>query len=124
MKKIIIVIFIIIFIAIWNYFISENIITFKLKDIKDKVNKIETSVWNLEKWQTEILKKIGEIQSKLIDIEITLSNIENQNKYTQYLIERNWLDIKYVSKTITNEEYYNWLINIKNKYINQNEIKH
>lgn len=124
MKKITIVIFIIILMTIWNYFISENIITFKLKDIKDKVNKIETSVWNLEKWQTEILKKISEIQNKLIDIEITLSNIENQNKYTQYLIERNWLDIKYFSKVITNEEYYNWLLKIKNKYITSNEINH
>lgn len=123
MKKAIVLFSIVILILVgFVYFISEYTFIWRLKTIEEKVTNIESSVWRLEKWQVEILKKISEIQVKLLDLETSLSNVENQNKYTQYLVERNWLDMKYLAKVITDNDYYNGLVKLKEKYVVKKEI--
>lgn len=117
MKKLILLSIVIISIlSYWFYLLVNYTFLNRILQAEQKITNIENWVIRLEKWQKEILSKLSELQIKMLEFEETLSQIKDQNKYTQYLIERNGLDLKYFSKSITEIDYYNQLLKLKTKY--------
>lgn len=98
------------FFSKYNLFSQVDTINTNVKDIKSAVDR-------LEKGQKEMMTKILEIQVKLTDVEKSLSDLKDQNKYTQYLVEKNGLDMRFIGKVITDLQYYEDLLKLKKKYM-------
>lgn len=100
---------------IWYSVLNESFF-WKIGKIEQRLWNVEDSLLRLEKGQKEILVKIGEIQKSLVDLEKKLNDLKDQNKYTQYLVEKNSIDSKFYSQVTTSVQYYEELQKLKEKY--------
>lgn len=102
------IIFVVIGIIAYNYFREFNIIV-RIQNIETKVDDIRSDIKELKKWQNEIISKLNSLEKQL-------DKIESQNSYTQYLVEKNNIDMKYLLKQLGEDSYLNELKKLYKKY--------
>ena len=97
-----------------------NSLFFSISEIKDKLDK--NSFSNSQKENEEIIKKVNDLEKKIKEINSII-----ENKFSDYETRLNFMEHKYISLKITNEEkinsleqkYENKIIELEKK-INQN----